>query len=77
VCCRCRGDNRSSQAARPAGLSRVNGVTVVELKHETSTLRETHYSISIALTFGMGDHVREVTSPAEFGLDPMSGQDAT
>jgi len=46
-------------------------------KYETSTLRQSHHFISIALTFGMGDQVRDVTSPVKFDLDPMSGRDAT
>jgi len=50
---------------------------VVVLKHETSTLRQSHNFISINLKFGVGDYVREVTSPAKFGSDPMSGRDAT
>jgi len=52
---------------------------VVVLKHETSTLRQSHNWISIDLTFGLRDNVREVTrevtSPAKFGSDPMSGRD--
>jgi len=47
------------------------------LKHETSTLRQSHNFISIDFTFGVGDYVREITSPAKFGSDPMSGQDTT
>jgi len=47
------------------------------LKHETSTLCQSDNFISIDLTFGVGDYVREVTSPAKFGSDPMSGRDAT
>jgi len=43
------------------GLSRVNGVRVV-LKHETSTLRQIH-----SFKFGVGDYVKEFTSPAKFG----------
>jgi len=50
---------------------------VVVSKHETSTLRQSHNFISIDLTFGVGDNVREVTSHAKFGLDPKSGRDAT
>jgi len=51
---------------------------VVVLKRETSTLRQSHnfIFISIDLKFGMGDYVREVTSPAKFGSDPMSGRAA-
>jgi len=49
----------------------------VVLKHETSTLRWSHNFISIELKFGVSDHVREVTSPATFGSDPISGRDAT
>jgi len=50
---------------------------VVALKHETSTLRLSHNFISIDFQFSVGDYVREVTSPAKFGSDPMSGRDAT
>jgi len=67
-----------SQAARPAGLSRVNGVhRIVVLKHDTSTLCQSHNFISIDLTFGVDDNVRKDTSPAKLGSDPMSGRDAT
>jgi len=50
---------------------------VVVLKLETSTLRQSHNFISIDLTFGVSDYVREVTSPAKFGLDSMSSRDVT
>jgi len=51
---------------------------VVVLKHETSTLRQSHNFISIDLKFfGVGDYVMEVTSTAKFGSGPMSGRDAT
>jgi len=50
---------------------------VVVLKHETSTPRQSHNFISIDFTFGLGDYVRKVTSPAKFGSDPMSGLGAT
>jgi len=33
--------------------------------------------ISIDLTFGVSDYVREVTGPDNVGLGPMSGRDAT
>jgi len=67
-----------SQAARPAGLSRVNVVRrIVVLKHETSTLRQSHNFISIDFKFGVGDYVREVTSPDKVGSGPTSGRDAT
>jgi len=49
---------------------------VVVLKQETSTLRQSHNFIQINLTFGVGDNVRRVTSPAKVGSDPMSGRDA-
>jgi len=42
------------------------------LKHETSTLRQRHNFISIDLTFGVSDYVREVTSPDKVGSGPMS-----
>jgi len=62
----------------PTGLSRVDGVhRIVVLKHETSTLRQSHNLISIDFTFGVGDYVREATRLAEVGSDPMSGRDAT
>jgi len=40
---------------------------VVVLKHETSTLRQSHNFISIDFKFGVGDYVREVTNPAKVG----------
>jgi len=49
---------------------------VVVLKHETSTLRQRHNFISIDLTFGVSDYVREVTSSDKVGSGPnrpMSG----
>jgi len=49
---------------------------VVVLKHENSTLRQNHNFISINFKFSVGDHVREVTSPAKVGSGPMSGRDA-
>jgi len=60
----------------PAGLSRVKlmASAVVVLTHETSTLRQRH---NIDLKLGVDDYVREVTSPAKFGMDLMSSQDAT
>jgi len=59
------------------GLAVLMASAVVVLKHETSTLRHSHNCISIDLIFGESDYVREVTSPAKFGSDPMSGRDAT
>jgi len=52
---------------------------VVVPKHETSTIRQGHNLLSIYLKFGVGDYVREVTSPVKFGSesDPMSGRAAT
>jgi len=47
------------------------------LKHETSTLRQSHNFISIDFKFGMREYVREVTSPAKVCSVPMSGRDAT
>jgi len=61
----------------PAGLSRVNGIRRSSVEHETTTLRQSHNFISIDLQFGVSDYVREVTSPAKFGSDPMSSRDAT
>jgi len=65
-----------SQAARQ-GLAVLMASALVVLKHETSTLRQRHNFISIHFKFGVGDYVREVTSPAKFGSGPMSGRDAT
>jgi len=48
---------------------------VVVLKHETSTIRQRHNFISIDLTFGVCDYVREVTSPDKVDSSPMSGPD--
>jgi len=48
----------------------------VVLKHETSILRQRHNFKSIDFKFGVSDYVIEITSPAEFGSDPMSGRDA-
>jgi len=64
--------NTISQAARQ-GLAVLMASAVVVLKHENSTPRQSHNFISIALTFGVYDNVREVTSPTEFGLDLMFG----
>jgi len=50
---------------------------VVVLKHKSSILHQSHNFISIDLKFGVVGYVREVTSPAKFDLDPMSGRDAT
>jgi len=66
----------TSQAARQ-GLAVLMASSVVVLKQVTSTLRQRHNSISIDLTFGVSDNVREVTSPDEVGSGPMSGRDAT
>jgi len=66
-----------SQAARPAGLSRVNGVRRSSASTWTSTLRQGHNFISIDLTFGVSDYVREVTSSDKVSSGPMSGRDAT
>jgi len=59
------------------GLTVLMASAVVVLKHETSTLRQRHNFISINLKFGVGDYVREVTSPDKVGSGPMSGRDAT
>jgi len=59
------------------GLAVLMASAVVVLKHETSTLRQRHNFISIDLTFGVSDYVREVTNPDKVGLGPMSGRDAT
>jgi len=65
-----------SHAARH-GLAVLMASASVVLKHETSTLRQSHNFISIDLKFDVSDYVREVTSPAKFGSDPISGRDAT
>jgi len=59
------------------GIAVLMASAAVVLKHETSTLRQSHNFISIDFKFGLGDNVREVTSPAKFGSNPMSGRDAT
>jgi len=64
-----------SQAARQ-GLAVLMASAVVVLRHKTSTLRRIHNFISIDFKFAVGDNVREVTNPAKFGSDPMSGRDA-
>jgi len=48
---------------------------VVVLKHETSTLRQSHNFISIDFKFGVGDYAGEITNPDKVGS--MSGRDAT
>jgi len=65
-----------SQAARQ-GLAVLMASASVVLKHETSPLRQIHNFISIDLTFGVGNYVKEDTSPAKFGSDPMSVRDTT
>jgi len=45
---------------------------VVVLKREISTLRQSHNCISIHFIFGVGDYVREATSPTKFGSDERS-----
>jgi len=65
-----------SQAAR-RGLAVLMASALVVLKHETSTIRQRHNFISINLTFGVNNYVREVTSPDKVGSGPMSGRDAT
>jgi len=49
---------------------------VVVLIHETSTLRQSQFYINW-FKFSVGDYVREVTSPAKFGSDAISGRAAT
>jgi len=66
--------NLTTITGSPAWLSRVNGVRLSSAKHETSTFRQSQ--ISFDLKFGMSDNVMEVTSPAKFGSDPISGRDA-
>jgi len=50
---------------------------VVVLKHETSVFRQSHNFIAIDLTFSVDNDIREITSPAKFGSDQISGRDAT
>jgi len=50
---------------------------VVVLKHETSTHRQRHHFMTIDFKFSVGDNVREVTSPAKFGSDPIGGRHDT
>jgi len=59
------------------GLAVLMASAVVELKHETSTLRQRHNFISINFKFGVGDYVRQVANPDKVGSGPMSGRDAT
>jgi len=66
----------TSQSDRQ-GLAVLMAYAVVALKHEKSTIRQCHNFIWIDLKFGVSDYVREVSSPAKLGLDPMSGRDAT
>jgi len=66
--------NVVSQATRQ-DLAVLIASSVVVLKHETSTLQR-HNFISIDLTFGVSDNVREVTSLDKVGSGPMSGRDA-
>jgi len=66
----------TSQVARQ-GLAVLMASAVVELKHETSTLRQRHNFISIDFKFGVGDYIREVTNLDKVGSGPMSGRDAT
>jgi len=65
-----------SQAARQ-GLAVLMASASLVLKHETSTLRQSHNFISIDLKFGVSDNVRKVNSPTKFGSDPISSRDAT
>jgi len=65
-----------SKAARQ-GLAVLMASASVVLKHETSTLRQSHNFISIDLKFGVSDNVTRITSPAKFRSDPISGRDAT
>jgi len=60
----------------PAALSHANGAAVVVHKVEIVTLRQSHNFVLIDFKFGVGDYVREVTSPDKVGPGPMSGRDA-
>jgi len=66
----------TSQAARQ-GLALLMASAGVVLKYETSTIRQSHNFIPMNSTFDVGDKIREVTSPATFGSNPMDGRDAT
>jgi len=66
----------ASQAARQ-GLAVLMASAVVVMKQETSTIRQRHNFLSIDLTLGVSNYVREVTSPDKVGSGPMSGRDAT
>jgi len=59
------------------GLAVLMASASVVLKHETSTLRQSHSFISINLKFGVSDYVKKITSPVKFGSDPISGRDVT
>jgi len=61
----------------PAGLSRVNGVRRSSAKTWNFNPSPKAQFVSLDLTFSLEDSVREVTSPAKFGSDPMSGRDKT
>jgi len=65
-----------SQAARQ-GLAVLMASTVVVLKHEISTFRQSHNFISIDFKFGVGDYVTEVTSSDKISSGPMSGKEKT
>jgi len=66
----------TSQAARQ-GLAVLMASAVVLIKHETSTLRQGHNFISIDFKCGVDDYVKQITNPAKFGSDPMSGREVT
>jgi len=65
----------TSHAARQ-GLAVLMAPAVVVLKHETSTLRQSHNFISIDFKFGVGDYVKEFTSPDKVGSGPMNSRAA-
>jgi len=46
---------------------------VVVLKHETSTIYQSHIYESIDLKFGQGDYVMRFSNPAKYGEDRFSG----
>jgi len=75
----CNHENVNDEEITAArqGLAVLRASAVVVLKHETSTHRQRHNLISIDFTFGLGDYVREITSPAKCGSDPMSDRGAT
>ena len=57
----------------PAGLSRVNGDGPSSAKVVHSTASQSHNYESFVFKFGKGDNVTQISNPAKFGWDRMSG----